>query len=123
MRKFCSLFVPAVFLVTTLLVTLALAERSIAQSVTNAPQQPSDKEADSPGQVGGAGKPAVASSKASDAASGTKENANSEFKKDAESTVQIGDDRNPRFKAGRIIFPTYEFEMGKKASVLWPLLT
>ena len=114
MRNFCSLFVPAVFLVTTFLVTLALPERCIAQSVTNAPQQSKDQEGDSSGQVGGAGKPAVASSKASDAASGTKENANSELKKDAESTVQIGDDRNARFKTGRIIFPTYEFEMGKK---------
>ena len=114
MRKFCSLFVPAVFLVTTLLVTLALAERSIAQSVTNAPQQPSDKEGDSPGQVGGAGKPAVASSKASDAASGTKENATLSSRKTLSlqfRSVMIGTQGSKR---GVSFFPTYEFEMGKK---------
>lgn len=114
MRSFCSLVVPALFLVTGMLGTLVLPARGVAQSVTGTPQHQSGKEGIGSGKVGGTGEPASASGKKSDAASGTQGNASSEPKKDSEATVQVGEDKNARFKIGRIIFPTYEFEMGKK---------
>jgi poly(3-hydroxybutyrate) depolymerase len=106
MRTICSLIVPAVFSVVALFGMVMLPAPSHAQSVTNAQPQQNANQTDSSSSVGGKEKPTGEGGTDSDPAAGSKGA--------TESTIQTGDDENAKFEVGRIIFPTYEFELGKK---------
>jgi len=109
MRRFCSVIVPAFFSVAGLLGMLVLPAPIAAQSASiTAPQH--GQEETSNGQVSGNEEAATDADPKAQTASGPK----GEAEKEAEPTIQIGDDEKSKFKVGRIVFPTYEFEMGKK---------
>ena len=114
MRSFRSLSVPVFLSLAVGLAMLLLPASGSAQTFQQETQTKNGRKSDSDAQLSGRSKPAVHAGPDAGVDPAARRSTKSSVSNHSDKTKQTSSDETSTYEIGRIIFPTYEFAMGKK---------